>query len=452
MTYDLHILAACILKKIRIIRENRKQNKLNIVADQNISNNLTDVVITNNVKDRIKYSSRFSIYWSMSSILLENEQITLRKARIHKFSDCSSNIIQVEQSSTQSVCIPEYFNISSEQILEYQAPEINIYMLNNVKIFGETNIILTADQSILLNNLFFTSGKRLDLKYGFLAGTQKDTAYYADVVDEETIAQGIYLINPANYNYYHFIYETLSRLIVADYDSSLKKWPILVDECVQKYSSIMHLLDRLRVSHEIIWIKKNKKYLIRELAYPEIPNWMPSNILFNAISIEKDYMISKKFLYALSERLNFETHDSPRKNIYVSRKNLSTSRLNNEKDVEQIFSDAGFEIIHPETMSLEEQAVTFHNAEYVAGVSGGALSNIIFCHPGTTLICIFPEEFHFYLYSTIAHNLGLKNIFLDANISCKTPYVSTATFTLNLSYLRNLLLDINGKSIQGDQL
>ena len=80
--------------------------------------------------------------------------------------------------------------------------------------------------------------------------------------------------------------------------------------------------------------------------------------------------------------------------IYVSRSRWPQQRrLLNEMEVEAIFQESGFEIIHPESMSFGDQVSVFANAEIVAGPSGSGLYNCVYCPSQCTKIILASERF-----------------------------------------------------------
>ncbi|MEV8182932.1 glycosyltransferase 61 family protein [Specibacter sp. NPDC078692] len=67
------------------------------------------------------------------------------------------------------------------------------------------------------------------------------------------------------------------------------------------------------------------------------------------------------------------------KNIFVSRPYADERSCNNTLEVEHFFSDHGFEIVYPETMTFSEQLSLFSGARKIAGFGGSGLFNMMFC-------------------------------------------------------------------------
>ncbi len=80
--------------------------------------------------------------------------------------------------------------------------------------------------------------------------------------------------------------------------------------------------------------------------------------------------------------------------VFISRQFDSKKRvLINRHAVEELFRQAGFEIVAPERLTVMEQIRLFASCAIVAGKSGAAMANVGFCDPGTRVFEIQPEAF-----------------------------------------------------------
>lgn len=80
----------------------------------------------------------------------------------------------------------------------------------------------------------------------------------------------------------------------------------------------------------------------------------------------------------LRDDLARQDEHSPRR-LFVSRGPTASSRVcRNGPDVEKFFEERGFTVVHPELLSLEDQATLFFNADDIAGFAGAAMFNLIF--------------------------------------------------------------------------
>jgi hypothetical protein len=108
-------------------------------------------------------------------------------------------------------------------------------------------------------------------------------------------------------------------------------------------------------------------------------------------------------LAALAKRV--PSTDSGHRRIYVKRPEGSRRRMFNEPEVIEVLERNGFDVVSPETLSVNDQVALFSNAKMVVGVSGAALANILFCPPRTRVLTLMPnrgEEYFFWDVASIA--------------------------------------------------
>jgi hypothetical protein len=108
--------------------------------------------------------------------------------------------------------------------------------------------------------------------------------------------------------------------------------------------------------------------------------------------------------------------DSSPKLIYASRRGLGSWReFVNEAEIEAALSSAGFNVLLPESMTLDEQMAAFARAEVIVGPHGSALANAGFAPAGCLIVSILPEGMpHRWIYG-LAHQLGHHLVILTAS-------------------------------------
>lgn len=81
--------------------------------------------------------------------------------------------------------------------------------------------------------------------------------------------------------------------------------------------------------------------------------------------------------------------------VYLSRRLVSTGARHspNEAEIEGLFEKRGFEIVHPENLSLAAQIHIFNTASMIAGITGSSFHTALFCSPDYkgSMIVITPE-------------------------------------------------------------
>jgi capsular polysaccharide biosynthesis protein len=102
--------------------------------------------------------------------------------------------------------------------------------------------------------------------------------------------------------------------------------------------------------------------------------------------------------------------------LYLSRADTNRRRLANEDSVLAALEPFGFESVTMGGRTVSEQAQLFAQAEVIVAPHGGALTNLVFCQPGTKVVELFPPGYTPVCFWTIADTLGLdyRPVFDDA--------------------------------------
>lgn len=171
--------------------------------------------------------------------------------------------------------------------------------------------------------------------------------------------------------YGHFILESLARLwATTDYSD----WPIVfsVDERASAAALtpwMQAILDVLGVSNPVILISRPAR--IEKLLVPE-PGY------------EIQYRFAKHHASFLGR---IEWRPTAGKKVWVSRANLTTNAetCDGRAELEAALISEGWQIIHPESLSIEDQLYHFATAERIGGEQGSALHSIIFLRAASGL-------------------------------------------------------------------
>lgn len=119
---------------------------------------------------------------------------------------------------------------------------------------------------------------------------------------------------------------------------------------------------------------------------------------------------SRNFFLGLSSK--YEGKSNFGRKIYIARNSgVAESRRRrclNENEVCDALRGLGFDIVVPDSLSVEQQIATFANADIVVGPSGAGLFNSVFCSPGTYVIDIESERHWIYAHCNLFSSLGLN--------------------------------------------
>lgn len=98
--------------------------------------------------------------------------------------------------------------------------------------------------------------------------------------------------------------------------------------------------------------------------------------------------------------------------IYLSRQNVTTRQVLNEEDVRRVASSYELEIIEAHPKRVRDQIRLFSEASLIVAPHGSALTNLIWCSPGTQVIELLGSDFLQHVYSYMSLLLGLRYSYL----------------------------------------
>jgi hypothetical protein len=193
--------------------------------------------------------------------------------------------------------------------------------------------------------------------------------------------------------------------------------PLIIDKCcfdIPQYNELIAFFNKDK--RKLILIKESCSICINKLYYISTPNIIPPNYK-RVIDIKpEDVLFDIKTLEYL--RLNLLKYSSNKdfpKRIYLSRKKDSDRRKFNEDQVFGLLEKYGFKTIFPEDYSIADQVALFNNADFIAGGSGAALTNLLYCKPTCKVIVFSKNNLPFSYFSTIASFVGINMIYLTEN-------------------------------------
>jgi hypothetical protein len=233
---------------------------------------------------------------------------------------------------------------------------------------------------------------------------------------------------PANYNYYHWFFDCLPRLVIArsfaEQESSLRYF-IPGDA----YSFQRESLDHLGITNDRRISSADVPFLSADrIIATSPPNPYPEDFPGWALSF-----VRESFLPLVA----FADHPSL---LYISRNDSSNSRrLLNEIELWQPLSHLGFVKVQLSGLSLREQISLFANAKMIVSVHGAGLANLAFASQGTLVYEIFAENFQPQMYRRISELLHLRYQSIICSTDDQVPQV--ANLTISQEAIDSILAD-----------
>ena len=100
----------------------------------------------------------------------------------------------------------------------------------------------------------------------------------------------------------------------------------------------------------------------------------------------------------LKHEFRTERTDEPRLKLYISRPEGVRRGIANEAELRPLLDAAGFTSVAMEGLSVADQARLLARADVVMSPHGGALTNMVFCRPGTKVVELLSRHVYPYYY------------------------------------------------------
>lgn len=158
------------------------------------------------------------------------------------------------------------------------------------------------------------------------------------------------------------------------------------------------ILGMLGIGGERLLFLDDRPALLREAYF--IEPWNRNPLVHGNNSFE-----SMRELKQLATRA--PSRGLPRR-IFVTRDDARTRRLINLKAVKAYLSGKGYEALNCGDLPFSEQVRRFDAAEEIVGISGAALSNLVFCRAGTRVLNLAPASMPSLFFWDLAHHAALR--------------------------------------------
>jgi capsular polysaccharide biosynthesis protein len=181
------------------------------------------------------------------------------------------------------------------------------------------------------------------------------------------------LLLVGHWNYYHFLIEEMPRIWLAseagfkinDFDHIIMYSPIRPSQQL--------VCERLGISKEKIIPLEKLQHIESEEFYFTTGPWHYGRTF---ASTARDFLLGI-----------YHCTNSPHGHrLYISCERRGHGKISNEDELFHELALIGFEKVVPEALSFDEQVATFQKAEWIIGVHGAGLTNVIFSPSGCRVI------------------------------------------------------------------
>lgn len=309
----------------------------------------------------------------------------------------------VSDSPRRAISLPDPFNSSTMHTHCFQ--ERSIWKIRGATVQFRTGLILVNGNAVRDS---IRSHAERKMKYAAFHRLKRSRRFDQPIVFAAH--------NPRNY--YHWLLEDLPSLLRAKAAAP--------DAAVVLGG---HQPDYVRTTLEIAGIS-NPMYTFRDLRKTDLvfagqgddTGWPHPD----DVELVKEKLAPKDAPYV-----------SPAHGIYLTRP-PGRRAYRNEKEVCAFMSRHGVRIVSPEKLSFAEQVLMFSSANVIVGAHGAALTNIIFCRPGTRMLELAPESRAIQTFECLASygNLKYKRILVPVVGSSEAPQLAETQLDQVSEWLR----------------
>jgi hypothetical protein len=226
----------------------------------------------------------------------------------------------------------------------------------------------------------FQKGRMLD--YPYLLGRMQSSLSY--LVSTRTqvkhLERGVNLLAYTT-GYYHWLVEGIPRILdVIDDGVDFDQYPLILPQLAPFQSQMLEILG-IAPERQVVVLRPGEWCHVGECIFPTIA------FAFQAPDMEDpsgqpDRALMLRVRHRLQSRLvpsTLEIHEPPRR-VYVSRAKAARRKLTPEAEIAvgSVLQDEGFSILNLEDLSWPEQVRLISGAEFVVGLHGAGLANILF--------------------------------------------------------------------------
>lgn len=292
----------------------------------------------------------------------------------------------------ESISYGPKLNEADEIICHVTIPAIKQYFFDNARVNISSSSVVCGTEAII-ERVQGVSNARASYASGHIIEHGDAIALVENNVESTVIEKGIFLGGNGCANYYHWLIEIMPKLEYLDELPNYADYPLLVSDDVYQIKNLRAALSALVPDRAVVVINSKANHLVRNLVYINAPNECPFNLQRKQVQMPSDFYFRKSSIDYLRRKLiqnDLISNSGKMQRIFLARR--PGRRNYNQDEVFNILEPLGFRKVFMEELSFQEQMELMLNAELVAGPTGAAWTNIIFCAPGTKCLCWMAEE------------------------------------------------------------
>jgi len=323
------------------------------------------------------------------------------------------------------------------QMLRGTFPALEARRFTAATVMG-TSSAVQSNELICVPDLYISSQRVLITDGAFLVSQSRDLGVLR-IEGLRPLEKGIAVFGSGATNWYHWLIEILPAAhLAARLLQDLQNLPLLVPAKCLQIPQFREALDAVTQGRAVVALDDSVPYRVGDLVVIDDPVRGPMNLVEGAWPVVSDYAqnadVMRRYRAGILDHFGISP-PPPDRRLFLARD--ATRRSYNQTEILAIAERHGFEAVYPEKMSFRDQVAMYASASFLAGPSGAAFANMLFCQPGTQgLTWILPQYDQFCAFSNLAAIVGLdlRYLFVTPDTEVKSSFDAySATSTLDPS-------------------
>jgi capsular polysaccharide biosynthesis protein len=279
---------------------------------------------------------------------------------------------------------------------------VKMYCLRDVVVTTE-GIAFTSDGKCLLETMYPFTPDACYQRFPQVAALWGNEGRFSALkAAASEVDEAIFLREPGESGYFHWINSVLPRVAVLDRFPMLSRLPLLVSSSKKFSRQSLELLginlDRVFKSDSAVFVKRL---------------WISTPCIFRGDHFTRPAFWTRE----LRRVLQVEDREPGSKLAYLSRSDASVRRVVNEGAVVDAFRKRGAEVIAFEGMNFQEQISVVQDVKHFFSLHGAGLSNTLFMPSGGVFEIVSRTR----LWPTFRTSAGRANLKYGAFITQAQP-------------------------------
>jgi capsular polysaccharide biosynthesis protein len=179
----------------------------------------------------------------------------------------------------------------------------------------------------------------------------------------------------------HFFIDCLDRVVALRHLSGAAAGALLADgpmpSAVREMAAFAGFEER---AANVVHAQPGRCYRVRNLRLVTLASVKPALAAANMVLLRRRVL----------EGLRPAPREDSRR-LFLGRRGVARRRVLNQETVERLLAAGGYRSFYPEDHSLADTVAAFAGAETIVLAYGSAKFNLMFCRPGTRVVCLVPQ-------------------------------------------------------------